>query len=200
MSVEHVIAFNIALWASIISPGPAFLVAVQTTLSSGRRAGIAVGLGLGTMAATWTMMALLGLEAIFKIVPWAYAVTKTIGAIYLLYIAWGMWRGAGSEVNANAKPARHAFRQGFMINVLNPKSFLFAAAVLVVIFPPDMSLTDNAIVVVNHLAVEFVFYTALAFALSTPAARSAYLKAKKYIDRVAALVLGALGMRLLVSR
>jgi threonine/homoserine/homoserine lactone efflux protein len=42
MTIEHLIAFNIALFAAIASPGPALLVAIQTTLSSGRTAGMSI--------------------------------------------------------------------------------------------------------------------------------------------------------------
>ena len=200
MTIEHLIAFNIALFAAIASPGPALLVAIQTTLSAGRQAGIAIGCGLGLMAATWTMLALLGLEAIFQIVPWAYTVAKLVGAIYLVYIAWGMWRGARNEVKMKVTPARHAFRQGFLINVLNPKSVFFAAAVLIVIFPANMTLAENTAVVINHLVVEVLFYIGLAFAMSTPAVRNRYLQAKVYLDRAASVILGGLGIRLLISR
>ncbi len=84
MDLTHLIAFNIALLAAIASPGPAFLVAVKTAVTSGRRAGIAVGLGLGLMAALWTAAALFGLEVVFTAFPWAYTLVKTIGALYLL--------------------------------------------------------------------------------------------------------------------
>jgi len=200
MTIDHLIAFNIALFAAIASPGPALLVAIQTTLSSGRASGIAMGCGLGLMAAAWTMMALLGLEAIFQIVPWAYAVARIVGAAYLLYIAWGLWQDALTRVKPVVQPAGHAFRQGFLINVTNPKSVLFAAAVLIVIFPAEMTLFESAFVVLNHLVVELVFYTALAVGMSTEAVSMTYLRAKVYIDRAAAVVLGALGVRLLIGR
>ena len=61
MTVEQILAFNLVLAAAIASPGPALLMAVQTSLSAGRKAGVAVGFGLGCMAAAWTAMALLGL-------------------------------------------------------------------------------------------------------------------------------------------
>ena len=57
MTPGQVLAFNIALLFAIASPGSALLVAVQTTLRYGRAAGIAVGAGLGSMAATWTLLA-----------------------------------------------------------------------------------------------------------------------------------------------
>ena len=200
MTIEQLIAFNIALFVAMASPGPALLVALQTNLSSGRRAGCAIGYGLGVMASIWTLLALLGLEVVFQIFPWAYATIRIIGATYLLYIAWNMWRGARNSVEPAEKPSHHAFRQGFLINVLNPKSVVFAAAVLVVIFPAGMSMVENAIVVMNHLVVEFVFYTALAFSMNTPLVRARYLRAKVYIDRVASVVLGGLGLKLLFDR
>jgi threonine/homoserine/homoserine lactone efflux protein len=200
MEIEHLIAFNVALFAAIASPGPALLVAIRTTLSSGRRAGIAVGSGLGLVAALWTLAALLGLEAVFLAFPWAYAAVKFGGACYLLYIAYSMWIGARNPVRTDVRPARHAFRQGVTINLLNPKSVLFAAAVLVVIFPKGMSLGENLLVVVNHFAVEVLFYTALAFGMSRATVSQAYMRAKTYIDRVAASVLGLLGLRLIANR
>jgi threonine/homoserine/homoserine lactone efflux protein len=200
MSFEHLVAFNVALIAAILSPGPALLVAVRTSLSAGRRAGIAIGAGLGLMAATWTLMALLGLDVLFELFPWAYALTKSVGAIYLLYVAYRMWKDARREVHAQTKPPSHAFRQGILINLLNPKSVLFAAAVLIVVFPADMSTKQNSVVVLNHLVVELVFYTALAFGMNTTTVSQRYLRAKVYIDRTASVVLGSLGARLLASR
>ncbi|MEH6525591.1 MAG: LysE family transporter [Sneathiella sp.] len=200
MTFEHLLAFNLALFAAIASPGPALLVAIRTTLSSGRRAGIAMGAGLGLVAALWTLAALLGLETIFTLFPWAYTTAKIGGALYLLYIAYKMWAGARQAVTATNKPTSHAFRQGLTINLLNPKSVLFAAAVLIVIFPANMTLAENIVIVSNHLLVEIAFYTLLALVMSTPAVSEKYLRAKVYIDRVAAGILGLLGLRLITDR
>ena len=200
MTLEHLVAFNIALVAAIVSPGPALLVAIRTTLSTGRMAGIAIGGGLGLMAATWTLTALLGLDAVFEWFPWAYSLAKVTGAAYLLYIAYKMWTGARHRIDAQSTLARHAFTQGLLINLLNPKSVLFAAAVLLVVFPAEMSAADNAVVTVNHLLVELLFYTVLAFAMSSNAVAARYLRAKVVLDRTASVVLAALGLKLLVTR
>jgi len=197
MTIEHLIAFNVALAAAIISPGPALLVAIRTTLSSGRGSGIAIGLGLGLMAATWTFMALIGLETIFLLFPLAYAGVKVVGALYLMYIAWKMWAGSRDPVETQGRPAKRAFRRGFLINLLNPKSVLFSAAVLVVVFPANMNAAENAIVVLNHLLIEFTFYTCLAFAMSTTAVSDRYFKAKTYLDRGVSIILGTLGVKIL---
>lgn len=200
MALEHIILFNVTLLAAILSPGPALVMAIRTILSGGRRAGIAMGFGLGLVAALWTAAALLGLEAVFTAFPWAYWAMKMLGAAYLLWIAVQMWRGARTAITADIKPARRAFRDGVMVQIVNPKSVLFAAAVLVVIFPRDLTLADKGLIILNHFLVEIAFYTLLAFALSTKAAQRRYLAAKVYLDRGAALVMAALGLRLVFSR
>lgn len=200
MELAHLVAFNIALIAAIASPGPALLVAVKTSLGAGRKAGIAIGFGLGLVASLWTLAALVGLEVVFLAFPWIYTMVKILGAAYLIYIAYGMWMCARDPVTTDLKPASHAFRQGILVNALNPKSVLFAAAVLVVIFPAGMTLQENLFVVANHFVVEVLFYTVLAFAMSKASISKSYIRAKLYIDRVAAGVLALLGLRILMSR
>ncbi len=202
MDPAHLIAFNLTLLAALISPGPAMLLAIRATLSGGRAHGLATGLGLGTMAGIWTLAALLGLNTIFTLFPWAYLAMKLTGAAYLLWIAWGMWRNAVTPIDTLGipTPRRHAFRTGLLVNAANPKSVLFAASVLVVIFPPDMTLAQKALIVTNHMIVEWVVYSLFALALSTKPARDGYLRLKPILDRLAAAVLGMLGLRLLTDR
>ena len=156
MTSTQLIAVNIALLAAIASPGPAFLVAVHTTVTDGTGSGIIVGLGLGLTAAMWTLLALLGLESIFFLVPWAYTTAKICGALYLFFIAWMTWKNATSPIEDKSRTQINAFRDGVFINLSNPKSVLFAAAILIIIFPPDMTATEIALVVTNHMAVEVI--------------------------------------------
>lgn len=202
MELTHIIAFNLTLLAAIASPGPAMLFSVRATLTGGLRQGITTGVGLGVMAACWTTLALLGLDGIFAVFPWAYLAMKIAGAIYLIWIAVGMWRNARTPLHAtgDAVPRRQAFLNGMAVNLANPKSVLFASAVLLVIFPRDITLAEKAFVVANHLAVELICYTGFALLLSTAPARDGYLRLKPVLDRIAAAVLGALGLRLLLDR
>ena len=199
MTLGQLLAFNVALLFAIASPGPALLVAVQTTLRSGRAAGIAVGAGLGAMAATWTLLAAGGLGLVFERLPWLYGAMRTAGALYLFYLAYRMWTSAADPPKARSVPQRQAFLRGILINLSNPKSVLFAAAVIVAIFPAGLSPANGLVIVANHLLVEIVFYTTLAFCMSTPAVAARYMRARLYIDRAAASILGALGLWIAVS-
>ena len=200
MSWESLLAFNLVLIAAIASPGAALLYFIKTTVASGRAAGMATGLGLGTAAALWTLAALMGLETLFALFPWTYTFLKIAGALYLIWIAVQTWRHARDPLPA--APARHgkSAMAGFLVNAGNPKSMLFAAAVIVVVFPQGLTAPQIALIVANHFVVELAFYALFAFALGSGPARRGYLGLKPVLDRIAATLLGALGVRLLLER
>ncbi|SHH18676.1 LysE family translocator [Marivita hallyeonensis] len=200
MTTAQFIAFNLTLLAALAAPGPALLYALRQSVAGGFAAGVATGAGLATMAALWTGAALLGLNAVFAVVPWAYLLLKTAGAVYLIWIAIQLWRHARDAVSDSAHPGARAYLGGILVNAANPKSVLFAGAVLVVIFPPDLTLGAKALIVLNHFVVEVVAYTIFAACLSSAPARAGYLRLKPLVDRAASVILGALGLRLLFGR
>lgn len=200
MDWGQVIAFNLTLLAAILSPGPAMIFFIRQTLASGRMTGLYTVWGLAVMAATWTALALLGLDAIFALFPWAYVLLKTIGALYLIWIAYQTWRHAKEPVGQAPRPAARAFLGGVLVNLTNPKSVLFAAAVMVVIFPQGLRVSEKAFIVANHLLIEVVVGSFLVLLFSTQAISAAFLRSKPLLDRIAASILGLLGLRLLLSR
>lgn len=200
MSVESQLAFNLVLIAAIASPGAALLYFIKSCVSMGRVAGIATGIGLGLAASLWTLAALLGLESLFLLFPWMYSALKIFGAAYLLWIAYETWRKAQAPMSQASTRTGRAFVSGFLVNAGNPKSVLFAAAVIVVVFPQGLAAKDIALIVANHLLLEIAFYTVFALLLSSAPARRSYLNAKPILDRVTAVILGSLGLRLLIER
>lgn len=197
MTASQLIAFNLTLLAGLMSPGPALLMLVRTSVIAGRTAGILTGCGLATMAALATLIALFGLGAVFRLVPDLYLVAKVAGAAYLVVIAVRIFRHARDEVEAKAEAVRRDFVDGFLLNLFNPKLMMFATAVLIVIFPARMPASAKLFAAFNHLVVEVVVYAVLATVLARPAVSRRYLAAKVYFDRTAAVVLFGLAARLL---
>ena len=205
MDIASIITFNIVLLAAILSPGPAFLYIMTTSLSRGRVAGFAAGLGLGTMAAIWTLLAILGLEVLISLVPGVYLSIRIAGSLYLFWIAVGLWRDAapsdddnhdGDGATMSREGLRRLFLRGFLINLMNPKSVVFAASVIVMIFPPDISLAAMMIVPANHLLIEFCVYFVFAFVFSRQAVRQGYLARRRLLNRIAAIAMAALALRM----
>jgi threonine/homoserine/homoserine lactone efflux protein len=200
VTAADLLAFNAMLLAAWIAPGPAMLVALRAAVTGGRRAGVVTGLGLATVSSLWTLAALLGLDALFRLAPWAYGALKVAGALYLMLLAWRTWRSASEPVPAGGPRVGRAFRTDLLVNLANPKSVLFSAAVLVVIFPAGLGPGAMAAIVANHLVVEAAAYALLAAAAGGGPAARTYLRAKPWLDRVTASVLGALGLRLVMDR
>ena len=200
LTVANVLLFNGALLVAAASPGPAFVVCVQSSLSGGRREGTMVGVGLAVVAGLWTLAALAGLELLFELFPFAFAAMKIGGALLVLAIAVQIWRGARDPVAANAGASkRRAFGRGALLNLGNPKSILFSAGVLLVIFPQGLSYAEMAFVTLNHILLEIVVYSVVALLFTRDAVRVRYLAFKPVVARAMALVLAGLGLRLLVT-
>lgn len=200
LELGHILAFNLTLLAAWISPGPALMLALKNTLTGGRTAGVATGLGLACIAALWTAAALLGLDVLFTVFPAAYLAVKILGGAYLVYLAWTMWRDARKPVSADPTAQSRALRSGLILNVTNPKAVLFAAAVIVVIFPEGLMVADKILIIINHFVIEVLAYGLFAWLVGAPAVGRGYLRLKPHFDRAAGTVMGALGLRLILER
>jgi threonine/homoserine/homoserine lactone efflux protein len=117
----------------LVVPGPSVLYIVTQSVSQGRRAGIASVGGITAGTLVHIVAATVGLSALLASSALAFDIVKYFGAAYLIVI--GLRRLAGFDRNEHdaAIPTRsHArlFRQGIVVNVLNPKTALFFLAFL----------------------------------------------------------------------
>ncbi len=124
--------FVLGSLALIASPGPDFLYVLSRGMAQGRRAGVlsAVGISLGLLF--HTALATLGLTALLQTSAVAFAVVKTIGALYLLWLGVKMWRSRELVGDVAVAPIEYSkvVRQGVLTNVFNPKVALTFLAFL----------------------------------------------------------------------
>ena len=196
MESAALIAFNLAILGALASPGPAIMAMLRAALGSGRRAGFFCGLGLGLGALFWSLLAMLGLNALFAIAPWAFIALKVAGAAYLIWLALSLWRGADKPPEAETALSRNGLRLGLLTNLANPKAVVFIAAIFTTIFPEMPAGRETVLILANHLALEVAFYSALTVGLTIPAVRHLYMKSKAVLDRAAAAVLGVMALRI----
>jgi threonine/homoserine/homoserine lactone efflux protein len=193
----------VAISIGAISPGPSFLMIARTAVSRGRTAALAAAFGMGLGAFIFASAALLGLNAILTAVPLLYLAFKIIGAAYLLYIATLIWRGAGQALvdtqSENADEQRSwqkQFSLGLATQVSNPKTAIVYGSVFAAFLPSAPTWHFNFAVLASVVFIEIAWYAVVASLLSTPQARHTYLRYKKRLDRSAAVVMGALGIKL----
>ncbi|MBY0506417.1 MAG: LysE family translocator [Bryobacteraceae bacterium] len=121
------LAFLSASFLLAITPGPGLLYVLTRSLAGGRREGILSSLGTWVGGFAHVLAAAFGLSALLATSALAYQLVKYAGAAYLVYLGIQMMRGAGDEpaVDATGPVDQHAFRQGIVTEVLNPKTALF---------------------------------------------------------------------------
>ncbi|MFZ5790069.1 MAG: LysE family translocator [Pseudomonadota bacterium] len=194
-----------ALLLGAISPGPSFVLVARTAIARSRQDGLATALGMGVGGAVFGSLALLGLIALLSQVAWLYAVLKVLGGLYLLYLAFMLWRGAKQEIDVrdgnqtrSARPER-SFALALVTQLSNPKTAIVYSSIFAALLPKAPPLWMVAILPGLILLVEAGWYAVVALAFSSERPRRAYLRSKRWIDRAAGSVMGALGLKLMLE-
>lgn len=183
---------------ALATPGPALISITQKSIAQGRAPALLFGLGLGFGATSWVLASMLGLGIIFHRFPLLITAMTLLGGGYLIYTAWHIWRGADAPLVETFATA-NGFWAGYLLNVSNPKPILFFTSLFLSVFPEPFTPASGAVVYLSMLALELSFFTAVALTLTTPTIRARALQAKPVIDRVAAVVIAALGVWLLAG-
>jgi threonine/homoserine/homoserine lactone efflux protein len=132
-------AANLGLFISaalvlLLIPGPAVLYIVARSLEQGRLAGFVSDLGIHTATLVHVAAAALGLSAVLASSALAFSVVKYAGAAYLIWLGlkkiFGGSEAPDVDVVLPGDGYWRLFRDGFVVNLLNPKTALFFFAFL----------------------------------------------------------------------
>src|SRR5271156_1786455 len=124
--------FCVAAILLLLTPGPAVLYIVARSVEQGRNAGLASVCGITTGTLVHVLAATLGLSALLASSALAFAVVKYAGAVYLIYIGVRRFLSRSDAPVAQIELPRRSlgrlYRDGFFVNLLNPKTALFFLA------------------------------------------------------------------------
>ena len=130
--LEQLIPFLTASAILTISPGPDIIYVMVQGMANGKKHGFVTALGLATGIVIHTSLVAFGVSAIIKNSDTLFFIIKLLGAIYLLYLAWQVFKSdpeiAYSAEGIKEKSLSSLFKQGFIMNVLNPKVTIFFLA------------------------------------------------------------------------
>ena len=130
----NMLLFTGAALALLIVPGPAVLYIFARSIEQGRGAGLVSILGIHAATLVHVAAAALGLSALLASSALAFAVVKYAGAAYLIWLGLRKLFGPAIAPGAAVAMPRHSFRRllrdGFVVNLLNPKTALFFLAFL----------------------------------------------------------------------
>lgn len=200
-----VVAILAALLVGAISPGPSFVIVARNAIGLSRRDGVATAVGMGIGGVFFSGIALLGLYTMLAAVGWLYAGLKIAGGLYLLYLAFKIWRGASLPLAIDNDGSKHkcdvrnSLLAGLGTQLSNPKTAIFYGSIFAALLPQHPPIWCYFALPPLVFAIEAGWYSVVALCFSSRRPRMLYLKAKTWVDRIAAGAIAALGLRLILT-
>jgi threonine/homoserine/homoserine lactone efflux protein len=147
-----------ALMIAVV-PGPGIFYVAARTLSGGRRAGLASTLGTAAGGLVHVVAGAAGVSAIILASAELFAALKLIGAFYLVWLGIRTFREAGRRPPHDIAPPAHdrAFRDGVLVEALNPKTAAFFLAFIPQFIDPSA----------GHPALQFIALGLVSVTLNT---------------------------------
>lgn len=168
MDSQTIISFLVASMLLTISPGPDNIYVLMQSVAHGKKFGIATAFGLVLGIIIHTSLIAFGVSAIIQSSPKLFFAIKLTGAIYLLYLAYKVYKTSSKiELNNNSVPKKTVvglIKQGFIMNVLNPKVTIFFLAFFPAFIDVSLENTMQQIFVLGFLFMlqAFIIFSTLA--------------------------------------
>ena len=154
--IETLLSFALATSILAISPGPDNIFVLTQSIVNGKKYGLATVFGLITGCLVHTTLLAFGVSLIIKESETLFFIIKLFGAFYLLYLAYKVFKSDATilfrDKNVARKTTKQLFKQGFIMNVLNPKVSIFFLA-----FFPGFLFSDDLSSVVQFYILGFIF-------------------------------------------
>ncbi|RFS18825.1 LysE family translocator [Chitinophaga silvatica] len=130
LPLQQVLLFAFSALLMVLIPGPNMIYLISRSVTQGKKAGLISLAGVITGFLFHITLVSFGLTAILMAVPYAYTILKTIGSLYLLYLAWQTIKPGSKGVfqtNSNLQPDStfKLYTVGLFTNLLNPKVAVF---------------------------------------------------------------------------
>ena len=187
MNYDLLFSFVLATSALACSPGPDNIYVLMQSITNGKQYGLATVAGLISGCIVHTTLVAFGVSAIIKENDNLYFAIKLFGALYLFYLAYKVFKGDSRIImnnnNVPKKSLMQLFKQGFIMNVLNPKVSIFFLA-----FFPGFLFSNSMSTVLQFYVLGFLFMAVSLVIFSTIAilagSISDYIKQSKNIGVV----------------
>jgi RhtB (resistance to homoserine/threonine) family protein len=190
-----------------LSPGPDLMYVLSRTVTQGTRVGLAAAAGVSTGALVHVAAAAFGLSALLATSAAAFTAVKYIGAAYLFYLGVQALRSKGltfataQHPNTAMKPWL-AFRQGILVDVLNPKVAIFFMAFLPQFVRPGHGSTPAQLLELGLLVILVALAVDTSFVLVAAQATGYFRRhprASIWLDRLLGSLFMSLGLRLALA-
>lgn len=197
--LSSIVTFAVASLALLLIPGPAVIYVLNRSVADGREIGFAAVAGLELGNLVHVIAASAGLSAVLATSATAFNTVKWLGAGYLVFVGVRTLLVAPRMVSGDMPTTTRsrAFRQGVIVNTLNPKVALFFLSYLPQFIDADNGAAWSQSLVLGSIFVAIGFLTDGTYAITASALRQVLLSGRTlpFVQRyVAGTVFVALGV------
>ncbi|MBI2791364.1 MAG: LysE family transporter [Gammaproteobacteria bacterium] len=197
------IALGVIGLLGAISPGPDFVVVTQSSLSHGKKAGMATSLGISLGCLVHITYCVLGIGVIVAESIVLFNIIKYLGAAYLVYLGIKALRSSNTlpkiEKTFHAMSTHHslfsAFKKGLLVNLLNPKVTLFILSIFTQVISPETPLLIQASFGIEFAVIAFCWFSLLSFILDNPVFKKRLQSVQGYVEKILGGFLILLGIK-----
>ncbi|OMQ39620.1 LysE family translocator [Pseudomonas putida] len=203
MDLTTLTLFLPACFALNMAPGPNNLLSVSNSTRYGYRTACLAGVGRLLAFAGMIALASAGLAVVLQTSELLFYGIKIVGAAYLFYLAWQLWRAPGAETAVTTPPAGMLAlaRQEFLVAAGNPKAILIFTAFLPQFVDPSRAITPQfAVLGALFLILEWIAIGAYAYMGLHMRRWFAKPSGKRLFNRCCAGLLSAAASVLLMAR
>jgi amino acid exporter len=190
----------------LMSPGPNILSVIGTSMRGGRRPGIAMALGVALGTFCWGGLTLAGLSALIAAYASAMRAVKTVGGLYLLWLAFKALRSAAAPARirttdlASERGRLAYFIRGLSIQMTNPKAALTWIAIISLGVQSDAPGWVGIAIVLGNGILSIAGHLGYAVAFSTQPMVAFYGRARRWIETLLGVFFALAGIKLLTAR
>ncbi|QXO18783.1 LysE family translocator [Vibrio ostreae] len=209
MYIQNIEAFLIAITILTLTPGLDTALVIRNTSRAGMVDGCVTSLGICAGLFVHATFSAIGISAILTQSAELFHIMKMIGAAYLIWLGISSLRtllktGQGMNVatlSHTELSVKRSLREGFLSNVLNPKTAVFYLAFLPQFINPEYSpLLQSLLMAAIHFVIAMVWQCGLAGALSSAKNLLKNTSFMRWMEGTTGLVLVALGVKLLLEK
>jgi threonine/homoserine/homoserine lactone efflux protein len=203
--LPQILPAYVAYLIAVISPGPAIMAIVSTSMVHGRRAGMTIALGIFAGSFTWACAAALGLATILQTYAIALEILKVFGGLYLIFLAYKAFKAVRSDKDlptavVQKLSTRALLLRGYGIHVTNPKAIFAWLAIIALGMPQGAPASVAGLIIGVCMITGFAVFMGYAMLFSTPHALKIYKGLRRWIEGAMAAFYCFAGLKLLTSR
>ena len=192
---------------AVMSPGPDFVIVTKNSLSYSRKIGTYTALGVALGIIVHVTYSLFGIGFLISKSIILFTIIKLLGAFYLIWIGVKALRSKPSKIENDLTPIKKekdmtslgAIKNGFLVNVLNPKATLFFLALFTQVISPATPKAIQLIYGIEMTIATFVWFSVVAYFFSHSKLKVKIQKIAHHIDKITGLALIALGIKVALS-